>query len=60
MHRTVKSRDIKDYASHIPGNNVILDKEEDIEYRGGVLTHSEGTVDIKLMPEVTNCILKKN
>ena len=52
MHRTVTSNDVKGYASHIPGEEVELDKEEDIVYKKGVLTHASGTTSCKLMTEV--------
>ena len=52
MHRSVKSEDVEDYASHMPGDVVALDREEDIEYRRGVLTHSAGVSTVKLMPQV--------
>jgi hypothetical protein len=51
MHRRVTSEDVKDYASHIPGGDVALDREEDIVYRKGVLTHSEGVSTVKMMPQ---------
>ena len=44
------SKDVEDYASHIPGNVVALDKEEDIVYKKGVLTHSAGVSSVKMMP----------
>ena len=52
MHRKVTSNDVKGYASHIPGEEVELDKEEDIVYKKGVLTHASGTTSCKLMTEV--------
>lgn len=52
MHRIITSNDVIDYAVHIPGDDMVLDKEEDVEYKDGVLTHAAGTVDIQLMPEV--------
>ena len=52
MHRSVKSKDVEDYASHMPGDVVALDREEDIEYRRGFLTHSSGISKVKLMPQV--------
>ena len=52
MHRTVKSNDVKGYASHIPGEEVELDKEEDLVYKKGVLTHASGTTSCKLMTKV--------
>ena len=54
MHRRVTSQDVEDYASHIPGDVVALDREEDIVYKKGVLTHSEGVSTVKMMPEVNN------
>ena len=52
MHRKVTSGDVKDYASHVPVDEVELDKEEDIVYTKGVLTHASGTVTAKLMQKV--------
>ena len=54
MHRRVTSQDVEDYSSHMPGDVVALDREEDIVYKKGVLTHSEGVSTIKMMPEVNN------
>ena len=52
MHRKVTSDDVEDYSSHVPGDVVALDREEDIEYKKGVMTHSSGVSTIKMMPEV--------
>ena len=52
MHRKVTSGDVVDYASHVPVDEVELDKEEDIVYKKGVLTHASGTVSAKLMQKV--------
>ena len=52
MHRKVSSASVKDYASHIPGDNVAMSKQEDIEYKRGVLTHSKGITKTKLVPQV--------
>ena len=52
MHRKVTSEDVEDYSSHIPGDMVALDREEDIEYRRGVMTHSKGVITVKIMPQV--------
>ena len=52
MHRKVTSEDVEDYSSHVPGDVVALDREEDIEYKKGVMTHSSGVSTIKMMPEV--------
>ena len=54
MHRRVTSEDVEDYSSHIPGDDVALDREEDIVYKEGVLTHSEGVSTVKMMPQVNN------
>ena len=47
MHRTVKSDDVVDYTSHIPKDDV-LRKDEDIEYRSGMLYHSTGRTSVRL------------
>ena len=52
MHRKVTSKDVKDYASHTPGDEVEMNKDEDIEYKKGVLTHCNGIVTVKLMRKV--------
>ena len=52
MHRRVTSADVEGYASHIPGEEVEMDKEEDIIYKRGVLTRASGTTSCKLMTEV--------
>ena len=52
MHRKVTSSDVGDYATHVPGDTVDLDREEDIEYRRGVLTHAAGVTTAKMMPVV--------
>ena len=54
MHRTVTSNDVKGYASHIPSEEVELDKQEDMVYKKGVgLTHASGTTTCKMMTKVT-------
>ena len=52
MHHRVTSEDVEDYSSHIPRDVVALDQEEDIVYRKGVLTHSEGVSTVKMMQQV--------
>ena len=52
MHRKVTSKDVKDYSAHIPGDDIALDREEDIEYKKGVMTHATGVSTIKMMPQV--------
>lgn len=49
MHRTIKSEDVLEYASGIPKRDVLLTKEEDIEYRSGALYHSSGKTHIKML-----------
>ena len=58
MHRKVTSGDMEDYASHVPKDEVEMDKEEDIEYQKGILTRASGTVETKLMRKV--CIIIKS
>ena len=55
MHRKVTSGDVEDYASHVPKDEVELDKEED---KKGILTRASGTVETKLMRKV--CIRIKS
>ena len=52
MHRKITSNDVEDYASHIPPEEVELNKEEDITYQNGVLTSASGVTSCKLMPKV--------
>ena len=52
MNRKVTSKDVKDYASHLPGEEVDMESEENIVYRRGILTHSDGTMKAKLMGKV--------
>ena len=52
MHRRVTSEDVEDYSSHIPGDVVALDREEDIVYKKGVLTHSAGFSTVKILQQV--------
>ena len=52
MHRRVTSDDVKGYVSHIPGEEVEMDKEEDILYKKGVLTRASGTTSCKLLTKL--------
>ena len=52
MHRTITSDDVENYASHIPADEVKLNKEEDIMYQNGVLKYASGVTSCKLMPKV--------
>ena len=49
MHRTVNSKDVVDYSLHVPKDDVVLTKEEDIEYKSGKLYHSAGRTSVKLL-----------
>ena len=57
MHRRITSGDVKRYTSHIPGDEVELDKEEDIVFKKGVLTRASGTTSCKLMTKVHSLAL---
>ena len=50
-HRTVNSEDVVDYTSHVPKDDVMLTKEEDIEYKSGKLQHSAGKTSVQLLPD---------
>ena len=52
MHRKITSEDVEGYASHVPGKEVDMEKDEDLVYKKGVLTHASGTVSCKLMTQV--------
>ena len=52
MHRKITSGDVESYASHMPTQEVELEKEEDIVYKKGVLTKASGKVSVKLMQKV--------
>ena len=49
MHRTVNTEDVVDYTSHVPKDDVMLTKEEDIEYKSGKLQHSAGRTSVRLL-----------
>ena len=52
MHRKITSDDVEGYASHIPKEEVKLEKDEDLVFKKGLLTKASGTTSVKLMPEV--------
>ena len=56
MHRKITSDDVEGYASHLPKEEVNLNKEEDIVYKGGVLTQAKGKAVFKLMTQVSQSI----
>ena len=60
MHRTISSDDVEGYASHLPKDEVKLQKDEDIVYSKGVLTSASGTTLCKLMPKVLMPVLAKH
>ena len=55
MHRKVTSDNVQDFSTHIPKDDVAVNKDEDIVYRRGVLTHSAGVTTAKIMPVVCMC-----
>lgn len=48
MHRHIESDDVIEYSSEARKKSVNLLKDEDIEYRNGVLHHSSGSTLVKL------------
>ena len=48
MHRTINSEDVIEYPMHVRARDVSLHEEEDIEYRDGRLTKSNGTMSISI------------
>ena len=48
MHRSIDSKDVIDYSTGARKRDVQIRKEEDIEYRNGVLQHSSGDTLFKV------------
>ena len=48
MHRSVDGKDVIDYSTGARKRDILLRKEEDIEYRNGVLQHSSGDTSFKV------------
>jgi hypothetical protein len=48
MHRSVDGNDVIDYSTGARKRDIQLSKEEDIEYRKGVLQHSSGDTLFKV------------
>lgn len=48
MHRSVNGDDVILYSTGVPKRDLKLNKEEDIEYQSGRLSHSAGTTSVKL------------
>ena len=48
MHRSINGKDVIDYSTGARKRDIQLRKEEDIEYRDGVLQHSSGDTSFKI------------
>ena len=48
MHRSVDGKDVIDYSTGARKRDIHLRKEEDIEYRNGILYHSSGDTMFKV------------
>lgn len=48
MHRFVDSKDVIDYSTGARKRDIQLTKDEDIEYRDGILQHSSGDTSVKV------------
>ena len=48
MHRFIESDDVIDYSTGAKKTDIELRKDEDIEYRDGILYHSSGDASLKL------------
>ena len=48
MHRFIESDDVIDYSTGARKRDIQLTKDEDIEYRDGVLYHSSGDTSFKI------------
>lgn len=57
LHRRVMSEDVRDYADHVPRDEVSLDKNEQLVIRRGIVTQSSGTTTIKMMVKVIPPVL---
>ena len=53
MHRSVDGKDVIDYSTGARKRDIQLSKEEDIEYRNGVLHHSSGDTMFKVKSKNT-------
>ena len=49
LHRSVSSRDVKEYSSDVPRREVTLVSEEDMEYRNHILRHASGLSHVELL-----------
>ena len=48
MHRSIDGKDVIDYSTGARKRDIQLRKEEDIEYRDGILQHSSGDTSFKI------------
>ena len=55
MHRNIMSAHVQSFAPHVPTEEVELEKEEDIIFKKGVLTHASGSTSVKLLRKVCQC-----
>ena len=53
MHRSLDGKDVIDYSTGARKRDIQLSKEEDIEYRNGVLHHSSGDTMFKVKSKNT-------
>jgi len=53
MHRYVNSEDVEQYPDDTHPRDILLTKDEDFEYKSGILYHSSGTtfVEISISPQ---------
>lgn len=49
MHRSVTSEDVEEYQEENQAHNIHLTKDEDIEYRSGILYSSSGTTFVQVL-----------
>ncbi len=50
VHRNFATEDIVEYPSQFPRDDVELKKDEYLTYRSGILEHTTGSVNVKVMP----------
>ena len=48
MHRSIDGKDVINYSTGARKRDIQLNKEEDIEYRDGILQHSSGDTSFKI------------
>ena len=60
VHRTFDSKDILEYPHSVPRDDVELTKDEYLMYRLGVLEHTTGNVNVKLLPSTAEPVIPSN